>query len=120
MSLDHNFDGPALCVEVVSVDGKAVLLVRGELDIATAPRLWALLCERVPELPPKADVVLDVGHLEFIDAAGLAVIVRLSNELRPEGRRLWVDSARPWTRRIFEITGLDWLLLRSETMEPVE
>ncbi len=120
MSLDESCNRPALSVEVVQLDGQAALLVRGELDIATAPRLWASFSEKVPDLPPDADVVLDVRHLEFIDASGLGAIVRLSNELRPEGRRLWVDSARPWAQRIFQLTRLDWLLRRSEAMEPVD
>lgn len=120
MPPDQTSNGSGFRVDLVNVDGAANFLLQGELDIATAPRLCSSLCEKLPELPPHADVVLNVSDLDFIDAAGLGVIVRLDNQLRADGRRVRVESAGPWIRRIFEIAGLDRLLPRAEAMERVE
>lgn len=120
MSIDCASPGEAFTVDVVQLDGSATAIVRGELDIATAPELFDSLSDKARQLPPGADVVIDIGQLGFIDASGLAGIVRLDNHVRPCGRRVRVESAGPWMRRIFEITGLDGLLRRSESVERVE
>ena len=110
--LAEEFDQAVFDVEVVQLDGSAAVVLRGELDVATAPRLEAKASEAAARLPPGAQLVLDFTRLEFIDAAGLAVIARLASQVGRNGGKVSVASARPWTCRIFEITGLGCLLRR--------
>ncbi len=54
--------------------------------------------------------MLDAQGLDFLDAAGLGVIVRLGNCIRKRGASLKVVGARPPVQRVFELTGLEHLL----------
>ncbi len=112
MPVDRRSQHCLFDVEIVQLDGSAAVMLRGELDVATAPQLEERASELAAQLPPNAEMVLDFSQLEFIDAAGLAVIARLGEELRARGGGLRIESARPLTCRIFEITGLACLLRR--------
>ena len=52
--------------------GRAVVLVRGELDLATAPELEQVVTEH---LDAGEEVVVDLRELEFMDSTGLRVLV---------------------------------------------
>ena len=99
----------------MELDGAATVLVRGELDIATAPALGTCLLDVTRSLPAGADLVIDAQGLSFVDAAGLAVIIRFRNELRAAGSDVRVTSAGPWVSRIFELCGLEEMLGRAKT-----
>jgi anti-sigma B factor antagonist len=68
-----------------------VLTVAGELEMATVPR-FAQLAE---DVPPGSRVVVDMGDLEFVDSAGLHVLLDLHRRSKQEGWELAL--ARPPT-----------------------
>jgi anti-anti-sigma factor len=75
-----------------SVRGDVVVItVRGELDMATVDRL-AVLAEDVPQ---GSRVVVDMAELEFIDSAGIHLLLALDLRSRQEGWDLTL--ARPQT-----------------------
>ena len=53
-------------------DGRALVAVRGELDLATAPELESVVLER---LDAGQAVVLDLRELDFMDSSGLRVLI---------------------------------------------
>ena len=76
------FDPTGFSISTSDRDGRAVVVIRGELDLATAPDLEAALPER---LDAGQDVVVDLRELEFMDSTGLRVLV--AAHARVEGRR---------------------------------
>ena len=95
-------------VEVSAVGGAAVLAVRGEIDLRTAPRLWDDLDRVIGE--GALDVVLDLGQLEFIDSSGLSVLVRAVKLLRERQGDLTLRSVPDRTYRILDVAGLTSVL----------
>jgi anti-sigma B factor antagonist len=96
--------------------GKVIALVElsGELDAATAPRLADLLA-RAQGAGIDA-VVLEVSGLEFIDTAGLAVIVAAHRRARAgDAAAPALASPSRVVRRAVEMTRLDRLLILSDT-----
>jgi anti-sigma B factor antagonist len=89
-------------------DGQAVLDVRQEVDLLTAPELEAIL--RAVLERGHRNVVLDLAALEFIDAAGLGVIAQAATRLRSAGGELTVRSPDAFRRRLLELTRLDQLV----------
>lgn len=86
-------------------DSTIEVRLSGELDLAAAPELWSCLApvlgscsQRVPRL------VLDLSRLDFMDAAGLGVIVRVANRLRRDGGCVSIRSPRPLVRRVIDVT----------------
>ena len=74
------FDPTGFSISISDRDGRAVVVIRGELDLATAPDLEAALTER---LDAGQDVVVDLRELAFLDSTGLRVLV--ASHIRAEG-----------------------------------
>jgi anti-sigma B factor antagonist len=89
----------------VTPDGKAIVRVRGELDIATADQAYTYLRDVVDH--QDGPVLMNLSELTFCDAAGLGVLARVAGHARRSGRSLRLTSARPALLRIMRITGLD-------------
>ncbi|MGZ8634898.1 MAG: STAS domain-containing protein, partial [Solirubrobacteraceae bacterium] len=62
------FDPTGFSISISDRDGCAVVVIRGELDLATAPELEGALTER---LDAGEDVVVDLRELAFLDSTGL-------------------------------------------------
>ena len=85
-------------------DGVRIVLT-GELDISTAPRVEDEL-RRVEEGRP-AVILLDLRELEFMDSTGLRVIVAADGRARKQARRLVIVRGSDTVQRIIEMTRLD-------------
>ena len=86
------------------MDGRAVVALAGELDLATAPQLR----ERLALLSDagKNQVTLDLTHLDFIDSTGLSVLVMVFNRAQAAEGSMIIRNPSLSVMRIFEITGL--------------
>ena len=49
-------------------------------------------------------LVLDLTHVEFVDSAGLGIIMRASGEIEQRGGQLRIAGPNDQVRRLFEIT----------------
>ena len=99
---------PALQLEFayqVAADGKAIVRVSGELDIATADQAYTYLRDVVDS--QDGPVTMNLSELSFCDAAGLGVLARVAAHARRSGRSLKLTAARPALLRIMRITGMD-------------
>jgi anti-anti-sigma factor len=85
-------------------DGVRIVLT-GELDISTAPRVEEEL-RRVEEGRP-AVILLDLRELEFMDSTGLRVIVSADGRAREDDRALRLVRGPEAVQRIFRVTRLD-------------
>lgn len=85
-------------------DNRAVITVRGELDVYTAPRLREVLIE-VLASPPE-HLLVDLAGVPFMDSTALGVLVGANRRAAASGGDLTV-VATPQVRRVISITGLD-------------
>jgi anti-sigma B factor antagonist len=79
--------------------------VRGELDLLTAPKLVSQVGGLVRA--ERKDVVLDLVETQFIDSAGLAMLMNLQRRLERRGRRLRVVCDDGPVRRVIEMARLE-------------
>jgi anti-sigma B factor antagonist len=89
---------------LVHLDGNALIVVVGELDMATAPDLASALEAFVEGGPP--ELVFDLSGLSFMDSSGLAVFTKTQRRLREQGRTLSITAPQPNVLKVFEIAGL--------------
>jgi anti-sigma B factor antagonist len=89
---------------LVHLNGEAVVALRGELDMDSAPKLEATLAPLLDEQVP--DVILDLSDLTFIDSSGLAALVIAQKQLNWQGRRLVVRSPSAPVLRVFQICDM--------------
>jgi anti-sigma B factor antagonist len=89
-------------------EGGVTVAVSGEVDLATAPLLWASI---EPVLGNRPGVlVLDVTDLRFIDSSGLSVIVRAYRAMQGHGGKIVVRMPSAAVRQVLDIAGLDRLV----------
>jgi anti-sigma B factor antagonist len=96
--------GPVLTIGVRREAGHVLVIVAGELDIATVPRLREQLSALAASGRP---LIADLDRVSFIDAAGLGALAGAAGRAAAHGGSLHVVCARDLTRRLFCLTGLD-------------
>jgi anti-sigma B factor antagonist len=103
---DH---GPVgLSIEERSAQRSAVLLLSGELDIASAPRLQTAIARLCDD--DARSLTLDLSSLLFIDSTGLAAIVYASRLCDRHDCELALIPGPEIVQQVFELTGLAELL----------
>jgi anti-sigma B factor antagonist len=85
-------------------DGLAVVVVVGELDLATAPRLAEALAEMAE---PGRVILVDLSATEFMDCAGIAPLVAACEHQRHLGGDLFLEAPSGAVSRVIECTQLD-------------
>ncbi len=81
-----------------------VLLVRGEIDVYTAPKLREKLIELVSE--GSYHLVVDLEQVDFLDSTGLGVLVGGLKRVRNHDGSLQLVCTQEKILKIFRITGL--------------
>jgi anti-sigma B factor antagonist len=84
-------------------DGGVVIIVRGDIDMATVPALRSALDDAVDDGASR--VVLDCRALEFLDSSGIGVLVAAQQRLGDVGE-LVIDSPPANVRKVLDITGV--------------
>jgi anti-sigma B factor antagonist len=98
---------PVFCVTASHIAEQAVVVLSGELDLATAPQLRARLAAMIEN--GEKQIVLDLTGLEFIDSTGLSVLVMVFKRTQAAGGSMVIRNPSSGVTRIFEITGLSSL-----------
>jgi len=109
---------------VVTVDlstreygGHSLVALHGELDIADAASVMAVLAAAAARNPR---IIVDLAALEFIDCCALAMLGRVRVQARQNGGDLLLAAPRGQVRRILELTGLvDVFSVRASVGEAV-
>ena len=81
---------------------RAVLTLRGELDIATVPRLQDAVDAALAQ--GAAELVVDLRPLGFLDSSGLRQFIVLADRAREESFRLVLVRPEKAVLQVFQIT----------------
>jgi anti-sigma B factor antagonist len=82
--------------------------LRGEIDLATVPKLRACLARLM------VDVVVDLTEVSFIDSQGVGLLIAEHKRREEIGVRLVIRGASSMALRTFELTGADQLFNLSD------
>jgi anti-sigma B factor antagonist len=86
-------------------DSRGLVVLKGEVDIYTAPRFKEDLLALIDE--GATDILVDLTQVEFIDSTALGVLIGGVKRLHPlQGHLLVIADSRP-VLKILSITGLD-------------
>lgn len=81
--------------------GSLIVIVAGEIDMATAPQLEDCLADHVDR-----DVTVDLSDVTFVDSTGLAVLVSARRVLGDAGHTLRTTGEQDKVRMVLETAGL--------------
>ena len=93
-----------LAVERRTQDGNELVLVEGEVDIATAAKLISVLNSSVADAVKS--VVVDLTRVGFMDSTGLALLINANRRLSLRRKGFAVVCPPGPLRRVFEITDM--------------
>jgi anti-anti-sigma factor len=68
--------------------------------------------ERITPMVRTQDVLLDLSHVERIDAAGIAALITVYGVAGCEGHRFNVFNTSPRVAEVLALVGLDRILIR--------
>jgi anti-sigma B factor antagonist len=91
-------------------EGVSLLLLRGELDLASA----AGLRSRV-EAAAASGLIIDLREVTFIDSSALRELLNAREELARHGSRLVLSGVPASVRRLLDMTGTADLFETAET-----
>jgi anti-anti-sigma factor len=92
-------------VQVRSADRAAVIVVSGELDLASAPALEEELNRAATN---GADLlIVDLRELEFIDSTGLGLLIKANRQAEAAGRRFAIVRGQSQVQRLLGVTGIE-------------
>jgi anti-anti-sigma factor len=89
----------------------ALIELRGELDIASAPQVAEVVDGLAPDADGVRQVVLDLRRLTFMDARGLHELIRQNDYARQNRHNLAVVRGRKNVQRLLALTAIDELLV---------
>src|SRR5207249_7723676 len=93
-----------LAIAVRRERGVVIVAVTGDIDISTVPPLR----ERLSELADGGQtLIVDLNRVTFIDSAGLGALVGAARRAAAHGGSLHAVCARPQTRKLLWLTGVD-------------
>lgn len=93
-----------LQIEVERHGATALIVLRGDLDLVGAPDLRASLVEVIGD---GVRVVIDMEAVQFLDSAGLGILVGGLKRARTHGGELELVCTSSEVLKPLEITGLD-------------
>jgi anti-sigma B factor antagonist len=101
-------------------EGWTVLAIVGDLDLAAVPRVRQVAQQIRPPAraghPPQ--VIIDLSSTDFIDSAGLGVVLGVVRRARVAGgRAAVVAGADSPTGRLFVVLGLDRVITVASSVE---
>jgi anti-sigma B factor antagonist len=93
-----------LTLTTQEVQGATIIVVGGEIDVYTAPRLR----DKITELVASGVhvLIIDMEAVEFLDSTGLGVLVGGLKKVRAHGGSLQLICTQERLLKIFRITGL--------------
>ncbi len=89
----------------MDVRGHPVLVVYGELDALSSPRIYEALNALVAEEP--TTLLIDLANVTFIDSSGLGALIVAERHLDEAGGQLRLVSVPQTVAKVFAIAGLD-------------
>jgi anti-anti-sigma factor len=82
-------------------ENNSVLVVRGDLDVAVGVEFVEAV-DKVLAGDSTAEVLIELGEVEFIDSSGLRALLQLRQTY---GERVQIGAISPAVLRLLELTG---------------
>lgn len=93
-----------ISVKIQEQDGKISVIVQGEIDAFTAPKLR----ERLFPLSEKegADITINLSDVNYLDSTGLGVFVGVFKNIKSNNGKLQIVGLSQRLMKLFKMTGL--------------
>lgn len=94
-----------LDIQVSAEGSRALVAVRGEIDLATQAEFRAVLSDLV--VSGQIDLAIDLSGVEFIDSTGLGALIGARRRVHAFNGSLKLLSPSSQVMKVFTVTGLN-------------
>lgn len=102
-------------LEVGSEGSATLIVVHGELDLASGPELEGELARVREKSPPT--LIIDLRRLDFMDSTGLSILVKAHQHATEDGCEFGLVRGTPQVQRLLELTGVSERLPMADSPE---
>jgi anti-anti-sigma factor len=102
-------------LQVRSEDRAAVIVVSGELDLASAPALEEELNRATTDGAEL--LIVDLRELEFIDSTGLGLLIKAHRRAEAAGQKFAIVRGQSQVQRLLGVTGIEQRLILVDSPE---
>lgn len=102
-------------IKNINQEGVEILIVLGEVDASSSIQLDNAIKNTLENQAKK--IVVDCSDLEYISSAGLGVFMSYIEQLKEMEARMILCGLNEKVMNVFEILGLDQLLITKPTRE---
>ena len=106
-----------LPITTIDGAGAATITATGEIDMDTSGDLADAITAALSD-PRVTEVVIDLGHVTFLDMVALGDLLRRRADALDTGRTLRLTAPRGVVRRVLDISGT-YSLLIGDVSQPV-
>ena len=89
--------------------------LQGRLDSSNAAAVEEELLGGLGE--PGRHLILDFSELDYINSAGLRILVLAYQRLQPQGKQLMICGAREYIAEVFEIAGYNRIFVMHPALD---
>lgn len=86
-------------------EGKSILILSGDLDVKSAPKLRKFFESVISN--GDVDLKVDLSKLSYLDSSGYGVLVDAGRRTRATKGSLHLTNTPSWVRDFFDLTFLD-------------
>ncbi|WP_062231908.1 STAS domain-containing protein [Fictibacillus sp. FJAT-27399] len=80
------------------------LVLNGEIDVYTAPKLKEVLIPLSEE--KRKDIIIDLQQIDFMDNTGLGIFIKVLKSLKKNDSTLKLRGLTDRVHRLFDVSGL--------------
>jgi len=91
-------------IEITQANSCIEVLVSGEIDVYTAPRLKEVVYPLASQ--DQVEMVINLSGVSFMDSTGLGVLVGLFKAVKSHNGKFKIIGLSNRLKRLFDITGL--------------
>lgn len=92
-----------MLLQQIDCPGAAILAVAGRLDNTSAQELETTVLAKLDQ--GIRNLIMDFSELEYINSAGLRVLVMCYQRLQPGGGQVTICGVRDYIAEVFDISG---------------
>ncbi len=101
----------------VKVEGNSLIVkVEGEIDHYSAAEIKSVVVKEY-SVNMCRDIVFDFSNLTFMDSAGVGMLIGRYKQTCINGGVVIASGIKPCIERIFELSGLNKIIRRCDTVE---
>ncbi len=93
-----------MSIEIIQANSCIEVLVSGEIDVYTAPRLKEVVYPHARQ--DQVEMVINLSGVSFMDSTGLGVLVGLFKTVKLHNGNFKIIGLSNRLKRLFDITGL--------------